>query len=86
MKINLNDTIRIQLLSEKGADAYNRSFDMVRSVFPQYAHEYPRRAPGDFVELQLWDAMQIFGPHINAGGISPISCEIRILQDKAPAL
>lgn len=65
-KINLNDIIKVKL-TDAGKDVYYHQYDELNK---HYGGEFVKpRFPdvdeGGFTELQLWDFMQVYGPHIS---------------------
>jgi hypothetical protein len=62
--INLNDRVTVTL-KEKGVDLYAR-----------YCGK--KLVAGEKVELQLWCAFEVFGPHIHIGFDQPIETDIEL--------
>ncbi len=55
--ININDAFSAEL-TELGASVWNKAFECV----PAEHRPAPKKA-GDVISTQLWDLMQVFGPH-----------------------
>ena len=74
--MNINDKVKVQL-TPFGADIWNKRYDGLN-----IPAEYMPTAvePFSFLETQLWDAMNVFGPHIHLGGDVPfVDCQMEIM-------
>ena len=64
-KININDYVKVKL-TDSGKDIFYHQYDRVNE---QYGKEllkpyYPEEDSDGFVEIQLWQLMQIYGPYM----------------------
>jgi hypothetical protein len=86
IKFNMNDYIRVKLTA-RGVAIHKQSHEkLMNAMRPNGAYEVPKwlayeppklEADGYWRE-QLWQVMQLFGPHILVGMYSPIETEIII--------
>lgn len=58
--MNINDKVKVQL-TPFGADIWNKQYDGL-NIPVEYIPAVVE--PFSFIETQLWDAMNVFGPHI----------------------
>lgn len=64
-EVNLNDGVEVTLTT-LGAEIYNdRPFGKLKLAF---LGEVGTAGPGQTMGMQLWELMQIFGPHLHIGG------------------
>lgn len=74
--MNINDKVKVQL-TPFGADIWNKRYDGL-NIPVKYLPTKVKS--GDFIEPQLWDAMNVFGPHIHLGGDVPfVDCQMEIM-------
>jgi hypothetical protein len=74
--MNINDKVKVQL-TPFGADIWNKQYDSLKIP----ADYIPTKVkPLDYIETQLWDAMNVFGPHIGLGKDVPfVDCQMEIM-------
>jgi hypothetical protein len=79
-EINCNDRVRVKL-RQPGRDIIEARRDKMRALQPDrdWSGLYAYDADG-FVTLQLWDAVQLFGPAMYMGADSPIEMEFTITR------
>lgn len=74
--MNLNDKVKVQLTAF-GADIWNKRWDGL-NIPSKYTQ--PKVQPLDYIELQLWDAMYVFGPHMRMGfDVTFVDCQMEIM-------
>ena len=74
--MNINDKVKVQLTAF-GADIWNKRYGGL-NISAEYIPANVK--PGDFLETQLWDAMNVFGPHIHLGGENTfVDCQMEIM-------
>lgn len=74
--MNINDKVRVQL-TPFGADIWKKRYDGLNIPV-----EYIPAAvePFSFIETQLWDAMNVFGPYMRMGSDVPfVDCQMEIM-------
>lgn len=78
--INLNDTVRVKVL-EKGKKIIQSERDRFKKDFPNvdFNNMYPLDED-DYLKISLWQAMQLFGPHIGLGISGVIETNIEVLD------
>ena len=74
MRFNVNDHVWVRL-SDKGREIYLRSFDCVLQEFRRV--HLPETDSDGYSKLQLWEFMQIFGPHVHMGSDPPFDTTIK---------
>lgn len=81
--MNINDKVKVQpcrlpvQLTPFGADIWNKRWDGLN--IPS-AYTQQKVTPFDYIELQLWDAMNVFGPHMRMGSDVPfVDCQMEIM-------
>lgn len=74
--MNINDKVKVRLTAF-GADIWNKRYYGLNIP----AEYIPTKVkPLDFLEVQLWDAMHVFGPHIGLGSDAPfVDCQMEIM-------
>lgn len=70
-KINLNNYIKVKL-TDHGKDIYFHTIDDLVAEYPLLRNQlkpyFPKVDENGFTEFQLWDFIQLYGPHIYPGG------------------
>lgn len=76
--MNVNDYIKLKL-NQKGLNILRDRHDELRRAVPKYDRNWtpPNTDANGYSRFQLWEAMQIFGPHITMGMEPPFSTEVR---------
>ena len=67
-KFNVNNFIKVQL-TDRGKDIYYHKDDGVNKFYgtEMITPEYPKVDGDGFTIFQLWDFMNIYGPHMHNG-------------------
>lgn len=74
--MNINDKVKVQL-TPFGADIWNKPYDGL-NIPAKYIPAAVE--PFSFIEIQLWDAMHVFGPHMLNGCAVPfVNCQMEIM-------
>jgi len=86
---NINEYVRVRLSSEGLAILMDRHSDLARR-WPSVGDFVPPKVDSDgWSEFQLWNLMQIFGPHITMGCKPPFETTIEfrpsIVEPTTPA-
>lgn len=83
-KISLNDFIKVKLTDYGKGIYFHRTDDLV-AKYPLLRNRLKPRFPevdeNGFTEFQLWDFIQLYGPHIYMGGENVIE-DIMIYIDE----
>ena len=81
MKININDTAKVTLM-EPGVRILRSCWASTAEKYPDefLTLAYPTWRSG-VIEMQLWEAMKVFGPHIRLGAPMPISTELEYIGE-----
>ena len=67
LKVNLNEIIKVKF-TDYGRDIYYHRFDdLIARGALCLNPSYPKVDEDGYSEIQLWEFMQIFGPHIRMG-------------------
>ncbi len=81
---NVNDSVWVRL-TDAGKLIHRREHDEMRKRVPSIGrYQPPKSHPGGYSKFQLWELMQIFGPHISIGSEVPFGTEI-LLTEPLPA-
>lgn len=72
IKFNINDSIKVKLKPE-GVKIWKEIY-----TFNGKTPDGPRCDEDGYVRFQLWDFMQMYGPHTCIGAIPPYETEILI--------
>lgn len=83
VSINLNDPVHVRL-NDIGLSIYRERAERLRAVIPEKMRETvplePRLQPDGTYCVQMWELMQMFGPHLALGCDTPfetgIICEV----------
>lgn len=74
--MNINDKVKVQLTAF-GADIWNKRYDGM-NIPEEYVPAKVK--PLDHIEVQLWDAMHVFGPIMRLGSDVPfVDCQMEIM-------
>lgn len=80
MTINLNDFVKVKL-TDHGKDIFYHSLDEVNDMIrrnggkPLEPH-MPKVDAEGYTSFQLWELMQLYGPHIGMGLPQPFELDI----------
>lgn len=67
ISVNLNDIIKVKF-TDYGRDIYYHRFDEMIARGARFLKpRYPRVDEDGYSTIQLWEFMEIFGPHIHLG-------------------
>jgi hypothetical protein len=82
MIFNINDSVKVKLNAQGVAiieALHNEIYKMVKSPRPFHL---PMVDEEGYTRFQLWDLMEIFGPHVGLGRICPFDTNIMIPEKK----
>ena len=68
IKININDFIKVKL-TKLGKEIYYHRVDGVNEKYGRkvFKPRYPKEDENGYTDFQLWDFMQLYGPHMGVG-------------------
>jgi hypothetical protein len=64
--INLNDIVKVKL-TDYGKNIYYHKYDRLIELGYRFVPVFPIEDKNGFIEFQLWDFIQMYGPHIGMG-------------------
>lgn len=78
MKVNINEYVRVKL-TDTGREFYKKHCEELYKNFPELMLYHPPKEDHEgWSKWQLWHLMQLFGPIISLGCITPFDTEIEI--------
>lgn len=86
MTINLNDKVKVKL-TDHGKDIYYHQYDELNEKLKPYGCKFlePRMPDVDadgYTTFQLWQLMNLYGPHIHMTSPLPFETNI-VIEEKA---
>jgi len=85
--INLNDNVRFKL-TDLGREIYYHQFDDLIAKGVQIRPEYPEEDADGYASMQLWEFVELYGPHIGMAKqnvIEPLNLIVDVPDSKIPA-
>lgn len=85
MMININDKVKVKL-TELGKHIYLHQFDglneqITRNGGKPIVPNLPKTDADGYTTFQLWNLMEIYGPHMHLGCLIPFELNILIPTD-----
>lgn len=83
IKFNVNSSVRVKLTDE-GRKIHRDRHDNLRKKLPsgvEFNYRPPEEDADGYSKWQLWELMQVFGPHICLGCVNPFDTEIQFIVD-----
>lgn len=79
MLFNVNNYVRVKL-TPVSLDILRRRHDSLRARLPTLPEfTPPAEDDGGWVRFQAWELMQIFGPHMGLGRVTPFETTVDIV-------
>jgi len=71
IKFNINDHVKVKL-TDLGKDIYLHQYDRINKVYSNYSKTIltpsnPKVDKDGYTDFQLWELMQLYGPHLYCG-------------------
>ena len=85
--INLNDNVRFKL-TDLGREIYYHQCDDLIAKGVQIRPEYPEEDADGYASMQLWEFVELYGPHIGMAKqnvIEPLNLIVDVPDSKIPA-
>ena len=85
--INLNDNVRFKL-TDLGREIYYHQCDDLIAKGVKIRPEYPEEDADGYASMQLWDFVELYGPHIGMAKqnvIEPLNLIVDVPDSKIPA-